>query len=76
MSMQPLTAKELEYIVDSMSNEELLLKQCAAAGAAAMNQAVKQFCQTELKAHEQHLNSLMNLLQQHQASAPQQPAMQ
>lgn len=28
-NMQPLSGKELEYIVDSISNEELLLKQCA-----------------------------------------------
>ncbi len=74
--MQPLTGKEMEYIVDSMSNEELLLKQCAAACANTSNQAIKQACEGELKVHEQHLNNLMNLLQQHQQLAPQQPGMQ
>ena len=74
--MQPLTGKEMEYIVDSMSNEELLLKQCAAACATTSNQAIKQTCESELKVHEQHLNNLMNLLQQHEQVAPQQPGMQ
>jgi len=74
--MQPLTGKELEYIVDSLSNEELLLKQCAAAGASTSNQAIKQVCDSDLKAHEQHLNTLMNLLKQHQQLAPQQTGMQ
>nr|WP_058300948.1 hypothetical protein [Gorillibacterium timonense] len=73
--MQPLTGKEMEYIVDSMSNEELLLKQCAAASAVTINPTIKQACESELAVHEQHLNTLMNLLKQHQQSAPQQPTM-
>ncbi|MCL6459253.1 MAG: hypothetical protein K6T85_14720 [Gorillibacterium sp.] len=71
--MQPLTAKEVEYIVDSMSNEELMLKQCAATASISANAAITNLCVSQSKTHEQHLQSLMNLLTQHQSLAPQQP---
>jgi hypothetical protein len=73
MNMQPLTGKELEYIVDSISNEELLLKQCAATAASIQQPAIQQTCLQFARTHEHHLNMLLNALQQHQQLAPMQP---
>lgn len=70
--MPALTNKELEYISDSMSNEELLLKQCAAAASVITNTAVRSQLADQLMTHERHLHTLMNVLQQSQASAQQQ----
>jgi hypothetical protein len=70
--MQALTNKEMEYISDSMTNEELLLKQCAAAVFVITNPAVRSQIAEELMTHEQHLHTLMNVLQQSQSAAPQQ----
>ncbi|MDF2925986.1 MAG: hypothetical protein K0R57_4900 [Paenibacillaceae bacterium] len=70
--MQTLTNKELNYIADSISNEELLLKQCAAAAAASANPTVQNHCINQLRTHEQHLHTLMNVLQQNQGSNQQQ----
>jgi hypothetical protein len=66
--MQAPTAKELEYIVDSMSNEELLLKQCAAVASITTNAAIRNQCLSQLQTHEQHLHTLMNVLQQGQSN--------
>jgi hypothetical protein len=71
--MQPLTAKELEYIVDSMSNEDLLLKQCAVAAASIANPQLQQACNHMLNVHMQQYNMLLGALQQHQNLAPTQP---
>lgn len=71
--MQPLTAKELEYIVDSMSNEELLLKQCAVVASITSNSSIQNQFLNQVQTHEQHLHSLMNVLQQSQTTAPQNP---
>ncbi|MGM9926088.1 MAG: hypothetical protein ACI35R_17720 [Bacillus sp. (in: firmicutes)] len=68
--MEPLTAKELEYIADSMSNEDLLIKQCVATIAHTQNIAVKQICQQLIGQHSQHYQGLLTLLQQHTAVAP------
>lgn len=68
--MQPLTAKELEYIADSMSNEDLLMKQCVVAAVQAKNGSVKQLCHTLLDRHARHYEHLMNTLQQHVHVAP------
>lgn len=62
--MQTPTAKELEYIVDSMSNEELMLKQCAAVASITTNPGVRSLCQAQVQTHEQHLHTLMNVLHQ------------
>ncbi|SET87196.1 hypothetical protein [Paenibacillus sp. NFR01] len=71
--MQALSCKELEYIADSISNEDLLIKQLAATAATTQNQAVQQICQQHLQSHTQHMNSLIQLIQQHQQYAPTQP---
>ncbi|WP_052343521.1 hypothetical protein [Bacillus massiliigorillae] len=68
--MKPLTGKELEYIVDCMSNEDLLIKQCVAAAAQTPTPAVKQICEQLLLQHKQHYQGLLTLLQQHSSIAP------
>ncbi|MFD2671527.1 hypothetical protein [Marinicrinis sediminis] len=71
--MQPLTAKELEYIVDSMSNEDLLIKQCAMTSIHTQNPQIKQLCQHMMQRHQQHYHHLMNVMQHHASLAPVQP---
>lgn len=39
--MQALSGKELEYITDSISNEDLLIKQLAATAGTTQNSAVQ-----------------------------------
>lgn len=68
--LQPLTSKELEYIADCMSNEDLLIKQCLATAAQSPNMAVQQICKQLLTHHQQHYQGLFNLLQQHSPIAP------
>lgn len=68
--MQPLTPKELEYITDSLSNEDLLLKQCAATAACSPNSASAQALTGMIRAHQQHVDILLNALQQHAQIAP------
>jgi len=71
--LQPITGKELEYIADSMSNEDLLIKQCTAAAAECSNPQIKQVLDHQAQVHTQHYQSLLSLLQQHQPLAPTQP---
>lgn len=71
--MQPLTAKELEYIADSMSNEDLLIKQCVAAATSVQNPSLRQTAMQMAQRHQQHYNYLYSVLQQHSQLAPTQP---
>ncbi|GBF74778.1 hypothetical protein PA598K_03145 [Paenibacillus sp. 598K] len=71
--MQPISAKELEYLVDSMSNEDLLMKQCAVAAATVSNQALRQQCMQLQQTHQQQYDMLLQALAQHQQLAPTQP---
>lgn len=73
MQMQPLTAKETEYIVDSMSNEDLATKQCIAMATHTQNQAILNICMELANRHQQHYQMLLDSLQQHSPLAPQQP---
>lgn len=73
MNLMPITAKELEYIADSMSNEDLLIKQCTAAAASCTNPQIQQVLLHQSQVHMQHYQALLNCLQQHQAIAPTQP---
>lgn len=68
---QPITAKELEYIVDSMSNEDLLIKQTVVALTHSQTPAVQQLFQQLSQQHTQHYQQLLNTLQQHAPIAPQ-----
>ncbi|MBJ6363861.1 hypothetical protein ACFOQM_21785 [Paenibacillus sp. GCM10012307] len=74
--MQPLTGKEVEYIVDSISNEDLLIKQNAVAATTATNPAIRQICQQFQQVHEQNYNTLLNALNAHLPLAPTQPGNQ
>ncbi|NBD26586.1 hypothetical protein [Paenibacillus glycinis] len=71
--MQPLTSKELEYLVDSISNEDLLIKQNAVMAASASNSALKQAGMQMINTHQQHAQMLLNAIAQHQQLAPTQP---
>ncbi len=73
-SMQPITGKELEYIADCLSNEDLLTKQCAATASSTQNPALKQVLSQHIQMHKQHANMLIGALQQHQPLAPTQPS--
>lgn len=68
--MQPMTSKELEYLIDSISNEELLIKQCAAAAEVTTTQPLKQFYASMVQKQKQHIDALVNAIKQHQQLAP------
>lgn len=68
--MQPISNKELEYISDCISNEDLLLKQCVAAVVVSQNPTISQAMSQHIQTHEQNLNKLTGALQQHQNIAP------
>jgi hypothetical protein len=67
---QAMTGKELEYIADSMSNEDLLIKQCAVAASNMTNVQLKQICTHMIDVHTQQYSTLLSSIQQHQAMAP------
>ncbi|MFC4099549.1 hypothetical protein [Paenibacillus xanthanilyticus] len=71
--LQPMSSKELEYIIDSISNEDLLLKQCAVAATSTSNQALVNIYQQAISQHQQHIETLIHTIQQHQQLAPTQP---
>ncbi|MDF2653067.1 MAG: hypothetical protein K0Q73_8872 [Paenibacillus sp.] len=71
--LQPLTGKEMEYLVDSMSNEDLMMKQCTVAAVSSQNTAIQQLCSQMVNMHRQNYESLMTCLQQHVSIAPMQP---
>lgn len=71
--LQALTGKELEYLVDSLSNEDLLIKQNAVMAASASNQALKQIGMQMIQTHQQHTQMLLHAIGQHQQLAPTQP---
>jgi hypothetical protein len=68
--MQAMTNKELEYVIDSMSNEDLQMKTCAAAASVSTHPAIKSYCETMLRTHQASYNTLLQSLQQHQSIAP------
>jgi len=73
MNMKPLTAKELEYIADSLSNEDLLIKQCTAGALSCTNPQITQVLMHQAQVHQSQYQALLNCLQQHQSLAPTQP---
>ena len=68
--MKPLTSKELDYIVDCVSNESALAKHCAAAAASIQNPSVQQALLGFMQKHESHMDMLVQSLQSHQNIAP------
>lgn len=73
MNMKPLSGKELEYIVDCISNEDLLLKQAAATAASQVHQEVNHLLNSFIQTHQQHIHTLTNAISQHANMAPTQP---
>ncbi|QJC51361.1 hypothetical protein HGI30_07240 [Paenibacillus albicereus] len=71
--MQPISGKELEYIADSMSNEDLLAKQCACASTSISVPGVSQVLGRMTSVHQQNYATLLSSLQQHQQLAPTSP---
>ncbi|WP_337099647.1 hypothetical protein [Paenibacillus sp. YIM B09110] len=71
--LQPMTAKELEYIADSMSNEDLLIKQNAQVATMATTPALRSLCAQLVQTHQQHYDSLLHAISHHQQLAPTQP---
>ncbi|NBD23052.1 hypothetical protein [Paenibacillus glycinis] len=72
-SADAMTAKELEYIADSMSNEDLLYKQCVVAAATVQNPQIKQTVNQLMSKHTQHYQTLLTMMEQHRQMAPTQP---
>ena len=68
--MQPMSSKELEYVIDSISNEDLLLRQTAAVVTLSTHPALKSCCESMVKTHQDNYNILMKSIEQHQAVAP------
>lgn len=68
--MQPMTSKELDYTLDAICNEEILLKQCAVAASQTQNQGFQQLLRQMVGEHKQHLQTLVQLIQSHQTVAP------
>lgn len=68
--LQPLTSKELDYIVDCISNESSLAKHCAATAASIQNPSVQQAVLGFMHKHESHMDTLVQSLQSHQGVAP------
>ncbi|NIK76120.1 hypothetical protein FHS15_001227 [Paenibacillus castaneae] len=71
--IQPMTAKELEYVVDCMSNEDLQIKQCAVVALEGTTPSLRNLCTQMLQTHQHHYDSLLHALQHHQQIAPTQP---
>lgn len=67
--MLPLTSKELDYIVDCISNESMLAKHAAATAASAQDKMVQQALMGFVQRHEQHLNELVGALEAHKGIA-------
>lgn len=68
--MQPISGKELNYISDSVANEEALIKLCVAAASACSNAQIGQEIKEHIESHENHLHTLIDCLRQHQPLAP------
>ncbi|MGU3470822.1 hypothetical protein ACLBWT_06615 [Paenibacillus sp. D51F] len=71
--LQPMTSKEIQYISDSMTNEDLLMKQCACMATSVGNPGVSQLASRMVMNHQQNYAALLNSLYQHQTMAPSSP---
>ncbi|SDF83747.1 hypothetical protein SAMN04488542_11838 [Fontibacillus panacisegetis] len=58
MQMQPLSSKELNYIADSIANEDSLIKLCTAAASVCTNAQIGQELSEHIQCHEKHLQTL------------------
>jgi len=69
--MEQLTCKELEYAIDSMSNEDLLLKQATLVVSQSTHPELTSCCQEIIQNHRNSYKTLLNAIEQHQTIAPQ-----
>ena len=72
--MQQMTNKELEYVIDSMSNEDMLLRQSTAVVSSATHPELKSACQSMIQQHLSNYQTLLKSIEQHQTLAPQNPS--
>ncbi|MEF2966919.1 hypothetical protein V3851_13840 [Paenibacillus sp. M1] len=68
--MKPLSGKEVNYIADSVANEDMMIRMCAAASAVCTNAQLAGAISDHLRVHEQHMHMLVDALKQHQQLAP------
>lgn len=57
-----LTQKELGYISDELASEQLIIKKYQMAGNQVTDPQIKNLCQKNAQVHQNHYNSLLNLL--------------
>lgn len=69
-NMQSLTGKELQYIGDSMTNEDLLMKQCIAISTHATTPQFRQICTDLSTRHMQRYDHLLQVLEEHAHITP------
>ena len=67
--MQPLTSKELNYLNDMLSGEDLLIKLCVAAQAGAPQPETLQFLHHVIGEHQRRHDELVHTLEQHESIA-------
>ncbi|MCY0901841.1 MAG: hypothetical protein OWU32_06575 [Firmicutes bacterium] len=67
--MQPLTNKELNYLNDMLSAEDLLIKTCAAALPQATQNDVHQFLHHVVGEHQRRYDDILHVVQQHESVA-------
>ena len=63
IEMPNITGKELAYIEDQLSHEEMLVKKYQAASNQCSDQALKTKFTQVAKIHQQHYQTLLNHLQ-------------
>ena len=67
--MQPLTTKELNYVCDMLSTEDLLARTCAVASSQSMQNDAQQFLHHVIGEHQRRHDELVQLLHQHETVA-------
>lgn len=68
-----ISNKELNYIADSITNEDLLVKQMASTASLSQNSSIQQALLQHIQTHSSHLQKLVQSLEQLQSQAPTQP---
>lgn len=69
--MQQMTCKELEYAIDSMSNEDLILKQATLVLSQSTHPELTSCCQQIIQNHQASYKTLLSSVEQHYSAAPQ-----
>lgn len=69
--MEQMTCKELEYAMDCMSNENLMLKQATSVISQSIHPELISCCQQIIQDHRNSYQMLLNIVEQHSSVAPQ-----